>query len=231
MGNRKLWSELLMMNLLIVLAILLTGGLFLWRLYCRNGEGALLIEPALQRWDTLYDRWAQWRDRPRGLDGPLGTGRQDRDADPVPATRSVPPALALSPLVPAIPDDVVDPHEAAVIQGTAVPPDWAALIGRVAMFEPEDDAALVDFIRGEAAAFGPYADAWRSAADTLINVIGVDPAAAQGTLELADVLGETAHDVALAQRRFCTVYAQVIEAVSNGLQLPHSGRWLTGGSA
>ena len=176
----------------------------------------------------LGEQWRRLRSQfsEPAAPAPAATAPNRPAAQPRIASGAVPVAL-----VPDLPDDVIDPGEAAAIQGSVVPADWAAVIARIATFEPEDDAALVAFIRSEAAVYGPMADAWRSLADTLINVIGVDPAAAHGVLELADTLSETAHAVALAQRRFVAVYAQVLEAVSGGLQLPHSGRWLTGGAA
>jgi hypothetical protein len=71
-------------------ALVLLAGFLVW-IYRGNGEGALVLEPALQRWDRLRDWWEQRRDRPRG-DGPLGTGKQDPDDIPAPqpAARALP---------------------------------------------------------------------------------------------------------------------------------------------
>jgi len=205
----------------------------------------LLHDPA-RRWDALRGRL-----RPGKLSAAIAGRRASRRAGkrdywrtygppaarpvlaavppPAPGRHASPPS---SPPPAVIPDDEPDPAEATVIASTAVPPDWAAVIARITGFEPEDDAAFAAFMRSEAAAYPALAEAWRAMADTLIHVIGLDPAAVQGPLELADVLGDCAHDVSLALRRYFTVYAQVIEAVSGGVRLPHHARaWLTGGTA
>lgn len=80
------------MNWLIPFAGLLLLAAILWLVYRRNGEGALLMEPALQQWDRLRDSWFRWRDRPRGP-GRRGRGRDDEVPPPViiPDQRRLPP--------------------------------------------------------------------------------------------------------------------------------------------
>jgi hypothetical protein len=179
--------------------------------------------------DRVRDRWDRFRNRKVAAPGPA-----DKATDPQ-TPPHVAAAAAAEPVVipPAnIPDDVADPGEVAGVASSPISPDWAAVISRIAMYEPEDDAAFVGFMRSEAAAFPALADAWRSFADTCLSVIGLDPAAVQGTVELADVLGDSAHDVVLALRRFLTVYGQILQAVGEGVVLPHNAReFLTGGGA
>ena len=71
------------------------------------------------------------------------------------------------------------------------------------------------------------------AAPKLFNPsIGLDPTIVGGMHELADVLGENAHDVVLALRRMFVTYAAIQEAVASGVRLPNDARtWLTGEAA
>lgn len=152
---------------------------------------------------------------------------------PAPAAAPVPTPAAPAPQRPA-PAPMTAPvlgdlTASLPAQGGPVPPDWAAVVARISTFEPADDADLLGFMRSEAAALPALADAWRGLADTQLHVIGIDPAAVQGSLELADVLGDCAHDVVLAMRKFLVTYAEVQAAIAGGLILPHKAReFLTG---
>lgn len=146
---------------------------------------------------------------------PAGTPPPPAPQRPAPAPMAAPVLGDLTASLPA--------------QGGPVPPDWAAVVARISTFEPADDADLLGFMRSEAAALPALADAWRGLADTQLHVIGIDPAAVQGSLELADVLGDCAHDVVLAMRKFLVTYAEVQAAIAGGLILPHKAReFLTG---
>ena len=154
-------------------------------------------------------------------------------AAPVPAG-PLPPIPAAPPSIPPadLPDDHVDLGEVAAVTTTPIPPDRAAVISRTAGYEPEDDAAFLAFMQEHASAFLGLAEAFRSFADTCLNGVGLDPTAVQGTVELADVVGDTAHDVTLARRRFLVTYAATLEAIGNGLVLPFRARdFLTGEGA
>lgn len=164
-------------------------------------------------------------------------GLLERDGAAAPAAVAPPvaaPAPAPGPRRPAgapsAPPELGDLGAAAIpAEGAPLSPDWAAVIARITAFEPADDEDMLAFMRSETAAFPALADAWRAVADTQLHVIGIDPAAVSGTIELADVLGDCAHDVVLAIRKFLVVYAEVQAAIAGGLILPHKAReFLTG---
>jgi hypothetical protein len=119
----------------------------------------------------------------------------------------------------------------APAHGAGVPPIWAALADAIAGFEPENHVEHLDFFSGTVAGIACVADAFRAYADTQFHVLGLDPAAAQATLEMADSFAENSEAVALARQKFMVIYQEVLAAVENGLVLPHSGRWLTGEAA
>jgi hypothetical protein len=100
---------------------------------------------------------------------------------------------------------------------------------RIAGHIPETDADLVVFMLAEAAAQRGYAESWHSFAENLLTEVGLDPGAVQGTSELAEVILDLVNDVHGALQRFVTVYKEVLEAVGEGLILPHNAReWLSG---
>lgn len=69
-----------MMTWLVVAVIVAAIGVFLWWQY--RGDGAAFLEPALQWWDRLRDRWAS------------------RGTEPVPAVVPAPAAAPSAPLPP-----------------------------------------------------------------------------------------------------------------------------------
>jgi hypothetical protein len=244
--------------LIIIPAALAGGGWLAWRFWVTDGAKRAVSKGDWGIWQVVLDlkplvwvhtRWYNSRKWLRSvvlriswlrrLAIALGfledweTPAAARDTVPQPA-EPLPPLPAAPPVIPPadIPDHLADPGEVAAVMGSPIPPDHAAAIGRIAGFEPEDDAAWLAFMQGEAAAFIGYAEAWRSQADVCLNSVGMDPAAVQGTIELADVVGDNAHDVTLARRRFLVTYAATLEQIASGLVLPFRAReWLTGEGA
>lgn len=112
-----------------------------------------------------------------------------------------------------------------------MPPIWLALADSIAGFEPENHVEHLDFFGGTLAGILTVAEAMRINADMQFHHLGLDPAAAQATLDMADAFAESSEAVGLARQRFLVIYQEVLTAVDGGLVLPHSGRWLTGEAA
>jgi hypothetical protein len=113
--------------------------------------------------------------------------------------------------------------------GTIAPPlDWNVMISRVASFQPEDDAALIAFMAGEAAAVIAYAAALEQARENCVNDIGLDPSAVSGITTYSEYMSEAAERLAEAHKQFMTVYGEVLALAANGITMPHNGRWFTG---
>jgi hypothetical protein len=108
------------------------------------------------------------------------------------------------------------------------PADHRAVATRIAGFEPENDAELAMFLKGEAAGAMAVASAWRHLAGTCASDVGLDPTVTQAMIELSDMRVETAHDAVMVLRQFFGVYADILEAVARGVKLPYKARqWLT----
>lgn len=120
---------------------------------------------------------------------------------------------------------------AAAAQPGAVPPIWLALADSIREFVPEDHIEHLGFFSGTIAGILAVADAFRDNADMQFNHLGLDPAAANATLEFADAFADTAESCGLTREQFLVIYDEVLKAIENGLVLPHSGRWLTGEAA
>lgn len=141
------------------------------------------------------------------------------------AARSVP--------VPSLRDDdaLGPPPAPDVIASVPVPQSRAVNAAAIAEFRPENAAELIAFLRGHASGYLAEAHAWRALADGLLNEIGLDPAFAHGVAEGGDEVSEMAHVFSLVEQRLMVIYGQVIEAVENGLIMPHDGRWFSEGEA
>lgn len=157
------------------------------------------------------------------------------DATPAPApgpapaaaaggARTVPSPLAEDPALAPVPP----PEE--VIEGVVVPAWWAEVASVIAGFVPEDDVAQSQFLTGIAAGAVRVAQALAAHADALVNDVGVDPAYAAAILEVADRFAELASWIALADRRYHTIYEAVKDFVDAGGILPHNARQFFGGS-
>lgn len=144
----------------------------------------------------------------------------------------MPPRVAPAPprAQPVRPAAPVAPAGAPVVPlaDGQVPPAWGPVIAWIGGFEAEDDAELIAFMKGEAAAQLACADAWRAVFDTHLHVVGLDPSSIQGIAEYSDVRADTAHDVSMMLSRFLAVYREVREYLASGGTLPHDGKFLTG---
>jgi hypothetical protein len=112
-----------------------------------------------------------------------------------------------------------------------IPAVWGPVISFIGGFEPEEDADLMAFVRGNAAAKLAVADAWHNVAGHCVSALGLDPAAVQGMADYADGEGESAHEAAQIWHRFAAVYHEVQEWIASGGTLPRDGTFLTGEGA
>ncbi len=119
----------------------------------------------------------------------------------------------------------------ATISRNTIPPDFAALVARIAQFEPETDADLIAFLRGIATGTAAIGDALEQHADHLSSGVGLDPAATAAVTEAAQAFTEAAQAVSRADARFQALYQGVRETAASGTVLPFRGRFITGESA
>ena len=209
------------MNTLIIVLLgvsLLSGVIWLYLRLGRQQDHRPDREPSAARWigDHAALGWAWVQDH---------WSREEAEPEPPPFER--PHSRPEPPPPPERPRSQLAPRP--VPEGTGIPPDHAALHARIAGFEPETDADLLQFWQREAAARLQEAHAWEAHADVLISGLGLDPASAQGAVELAGVVSDLSHDFGMVIAQFATVYEQVREAVASGLILPHRAReFLTG---
>jgi hypothetical protein len=177
----------------------------------------------VRRWNMTVLPWLRrmWRRFMRRAD-PAGMKPMSTGGPPRPVPRAAHPLLPDSPA----------PVAAPVLNGTLIPPDHAGAIARIRGTEFENDAALLDFYRGEMAAFAGHGEAWADHADRLLHEIGLDPAFTHVAAQLADEVGDLAHAFAIVGQRLGQVYGGVQEWVADGGVLPYDARnWLTGEGA
>lgn len=117
---------------------------------------------------------------------------------------------------------------ASTLAAPDLPPDWALMIERVRNLNPEDDSALLAFMRGEALAVVAYAEALEQARDNCVNDIGLDPSAVAGFTDYSEHVSEAAQRMSEAYKTFVAVYGEVQKLAADGVALPHNGRWFTG---
>jgi hypothetical protein len=124
-------------------------------------------------------------------------------ARPVPAARDPRPGPA-----PAAGDATAlgNVHADLAAAGLPLPPLWAALCAAVAEFEPENDDELLMHTAGEAAGILAYAEAVRARAETLLTVIGLDPAYVLGHHQFADQFADVAEVAAQVNAMFHAIY-------------------------
>lgn len=118
-----------------------------------------------------------------------------------------------------------------VLASPEIPADWALVAERVRSFVPEDDAALIAFMHGEAAAVLAYADGLEQARENAINDVGLDPQAVAGFVTYSEHASELAERMTEAYKTFVAVYGEVQQLAANGVIMPHNGRWFTGNTA
>ena len=112
-----------------------------------------------------------------------------------------------------------------------IPLDWALLVDRVRSFAPEDDSALIEFIRGEAAGFVAYAEAVEQARDNCVNDVGLDPTAVAGFTAVSEHVSEGSERLTEELAVFFAAYGEVLRMAADGVVLPYKGRWFTGNTA
>jgi hypothetical protein len=179
------------------------------------------LERAAGRLGSAYWGLLAWRDRDALRGDPAERRKQLREVvDTKVRSRPVPAPPAFGPDSPA----QATPAETSQVMNAPVPSHWAPVIRAVSGFEPEHYQEHLGFFAGECAGIVAYAEAWLAFAETQFAVVGIDPAAVQASMEAADSIGDCAHDIMLAQRRFIVVFAELIEAIQNGLELPHNAR-------
>lgn len=108
------------------------------------------------------------------------------------------------------------------------PPDWAVISQRVASFEPESDADLINFMTGEVAGICGYAESYEELHRHCIEKVGLDPRAVQGLGEFSEHVLELTQRMTAAHEMFLTAYQEVMQAVASGVVLPYNGRFFTG---
>lgn len=155
-----------------------------------------------------------------------GTARSPGGA-PVRATPGVPPWRRTVPGVPSVLADpalgaVPAPSEVAAglaASGVMVPATWAAVAAEAADHEPETDEEHVEHMDGEAAGILTWAEAAMSRAETLGDVVRLDPAYVSAQYELADAIADLAAYAAQVSKRYHDIHDDIGEA-ADGRALP-----------
>lgn len=112
----------------------------------------------------------------------------------------------------------------ASIAEMPVPEVWKPVIEAVRSFEPGDYAEHLAYFSGNAAGLLGLAEAMHDQADTQLTTIGLDPGAVRASVDMADSVGDCAHDVVLAKHAFLVLYEEILRAIENGLKLPNRAR-------
>jgi hypothetical protein len=111
--------------------------------------------------------------------------------------------------------------------GGSMPAAWGPVIALAADFEPEDDAALLDWMNGQVTGMGGYGEALVELYEHCTSVIGIDPAASALLHDVADA----AEAMSAAKQKFVDHYELPREFAGNGGLMTHDGRWVTGEGA
>ena len=115
--------------------------------------------------------------------------------------------------------------------GGSMPAAWGPAIALAADFEPEDDAALLDWMNGQVTGMSGYGEALVDLYDHCTNTIGIDPAASALLHDVADAVAHAAEAMAAAKQKFIDHYELPREFAGNGGLMTHDGRWVTGEGA
>jgi hypothetical protein len=115
--------------------------------------------------------------------------------------------------------------------GGSVPAAWGPVIALAADFEPEDDAALLEWMNGQVTGMGGYGEALVELYEHCTSVIGIDPAASALLHDVADAVAHAAEAMAAAKQKFVDHYELPREFAGNGGLMTHDGRWVTGEGA
>jgi hypothetical protein len=183
-------------------------------------------------------RWDGWRARPEapaGADDPLPLsvewGVPAAPASPSPAPQSPNSTggtnrMTVSRIAPAR-----RARRTAARTGGSMPAAWGPVIALAADFEPEDDAALLDWMNGQVTGMSGYGEALVDLYDHCTNVIGIDPAASALLHDVADAVAHAAEAMSAAKAKFTDHYELPREFAGNGGLMTHDGRWVTGEGA
>ena len=115
--------------------------------------------------------------------------------------------------------------------GGSMPAAWGPVIALAADFEPEDDAALLEWMNGQVTGMGGYGEALVELYEHCTSVIGIDPAASALLHDVADAVAHAAEAMAAAKQKFVDHYELPREFAGNGGLMTHDGRWVTGEGA
>jgi hypothetical protein len=146
---------------------------------------------------------------------------------PAPAGMGSPGAAAPEGDRPMTTPPTPPPAPSATNRGNT-PAGWRALVAATAGFEPDDDAALLEWMAAEVAGMSAYAEALAEVYETCVNSLGIDPAAMNAVHDTADAAADAATAMAYARQKFAAHYAEVREFAAAGGLLPYDGRWITG---
>ena len=224
-----------------LLAIAVRPALF-WRSAAKTrlGKGGASRLTLSLLWDRVRDALWNAREDLRDLAGLLRRdGAAEEGARPVPvrATPGVPPWRRSVPGVPSILNDpalgaVPAPSEvsaALAASGVIVPPEWVAVASAAADFEPESDEELCEHMDGEVAGVLTWAEGVMARAETLGDVVGLDPAYIAAQYEFADDVAELAAHGAQVMRRYHDYHDDLREAADDKPLPPR--HWFTDGGA
>lgn len=205
-----------------------------------------------RRWTTVHTaaqrsraaREKRWQDAGRP---PLLVQRKPKQAAAAAAKPASPPAATAPPAPGPEPPkrhlkpvpDLPNPSGAAVTAtqdqpapstkaDPEAPPDWTLMADRVRNFAPEDDTALIAFMRGESIGVLAYAAALEQARENCVNDVGLDPNAVAGFTTYSEHVSEAAERMSEAYQTFVAVYGEVQQLAASGVVMPYKGRFFTG---
>lgn len=125
----------------------------------------------------------------------------------------------------------IDNQPAAATEAAPKPPaprDWGGVASRVAAFEPESDADLINFMSAEILGMCGYSDAYEALHETCTRSLGLDQRSVQGLGEFGERVVDLTREMALAHKRFVVIYQEVMRMVADGTVMPHNGRFFSG---
>jgi hypothetical protein len=189
-----------------------------------------------RRWARLLGKAA----RKRRTDAKNDQASQP--SPPVEKPQPAPPTETPERHLRAVPDPDTTPGEAVTTTADTTPtpttlitpeapPDWALIAERIRNFNPDDDNALLAFMRGESVGVLAYAEAMEQARDNCVNDVGLDPSAVQGFTAYSEHVSDAAARMSEAYKTFVAVYGEVLQLAANGVVMPYKGRFFTGGEA
>jgi hypothetical protein len=117
---------------------------------------------------------------------------------------------------------------AAARAGGKIPGEWGPVVAQAADFEAENDGHLLDWMAGQVAGMGAYAEALIDAYETGVNATGIDPKGLAALHDVADAAAHAAETMGGARTKFADHYELPREFAANGGLMTHDGRWVTG---